>query len=73
MEIRGSEVEKQPKKPLRNRLSFIGPGAIVTASFIGPGTVTMSTKAGASYGYALYGPYCFRLSQQSFYKKCPQG
>lgn len=61
MEIRGSEVEKQPKKPLRNRLSFIGPGAIVTASFIGPGTVTMSTKAGASYGYALLWAVLFSI------------
>ena len=31
----------------------IGPGTLVAAAFIGPGTVTVCTKAGAQFGYAL--------------------
>ena len=41
------------KKTLRERLNFLGPGAIITASFIGVGTITTATRAGASYGYAI--------------------
>ena len=31
----------------------IGPGTLVAAAFIGPGTVTVCTKAGAQFGFAL--------------------
>ncbi len=31
----------------------IGPGVLIAAAFIGPGTVTLSTIAGASFGYTL--------------------
>jgi manganese transport protein len=30
-----------------------GPGALIAAAFIGPGTVTVCTKAGVSFGFAL--------------------
>ena len=48
-------------KTLRDRLKFIGPGAIVTASFIGPGTVTTATQAGASFGYAVLWAVVFSI------------
>ena len=36
-----------------NPFKNLGPGTLVAAAFIGPGTVTMCTKAGGSYGFAL--------------------
>nr|WP_245629824.1 Nramp family divalent metal transporter [Domibacillus robiginosus] len=48
-------------KTFRDRIKFIGPGAIVTASFIGPGTVTTATKAGASFGYAVLWAIVFSI------------
>ncbi|OES46353.1 Nramp family divalent metal transporter [Domibacillus iocasae] len=48
-------------KTFRDRLKFIGPGAIVTASFIGPGTVTTATRAGASFGYAVLWAVVFSI------------
>ncbi|NRA11604.1 MAG: Nramp family divalent metal transporter [Crocinitomicaceae bacterium] len=36
-----------------NPFKNIGPGALIAAAFIGPGTVTVCTKAGASFGFAL--------------------
>lgn len=50
------------EKTRRNKLEFIGPGAIVTASFIGPGTVTTATKAGASFGYAVLWAIVFSIA-----------
>ena len=38
---------------LRQRLSQVGPGILVTAAFIGPGTIATASSAGASYGFAL--------------------
>ena len=38
---------------LVQKISAIGPGAMVAAAFIGPGTVTTATIAGSSYGYTL--------------------
>lgn len=49
------------KRPVRERLKVIGPGAIISASFIGPGTVTTATKAGASFGYALLWAVLFSI------------
>lgn len=37
----------------KDKVKAIGPGAVITASFIGPGTITVCTKAGAGFGYAL--------------------
>ncbi len=34
-------------------IKHIGPGTLVAAAFIGPGTVTICTKAGAQFGFAL--------------------
>jgi manganese transport protein len=46
---------------LKNFLSKIGPGAIVSAAFIGPGTVTTSTLCGAQYGYTLLWTVTFSI------------
>ena len=37
----------------KSLFSKIGPGAIIAAAFIGPGTVSLCTKAGIEFGYAL--------------------
>ena len=36
-----------------NKISKIGPGALIAAAFIGPGTVTVCSIAGNSFGYSL--------------------
>jgi len=36
-----------------NPFKSIGPGTLIAAAFIGPGTVTLCSKAGISFGYAL--------------------
>lgn len=41
------------KYTLKEKFMALGPGLLVVGSFIGPGTVTSSTRAGATYGYAL--------------------
>ena len=38
---------------LKDIVTSLGPGMIITASFIGPGTVTSMTRAGAGFGYSL--------------------
>ena len=38
---------------LYEKISKIGPGAIVAAAFIGPGTITVCSIAGSSFGYTL--------------------
>lgn len=40
-------------KSFWQKLSSVGPGAIVVAAFIGPGTVTTCTLAGVNFKYAL--------------------
>lgn len=46
---------------LWDKLKAVGPGAVVTASFIGPGTVSMASRAGADYGYALLWTVIFAI------------
>ncbi len=36
-----------------NPFKTLGPGALIAAAFIGPGTVTVCTKAGVRFGFAL--------------------
>ncbi|MDI3481933.1 MAG: manganese transport protein [Tepidanaerobacteraceae bacterium] len=43
----------EKNKSFWQKLSSVGPGAIVTAAFIGPGTVTTCTLAGVNFKYAL--------------------
>ena len=38
---------------LSDKISKIGPGALIAAAFIGPGTVTVCSIAGNSFGYSL--------------------
>jgi Mn2+/Fe2+ NRAMP family transporter len=38
---------------LKKIFKNIGPGPLIAAAFIGPGTITISSIAGASFGYAL--------------------
>ena len=40
-------------RSLSNKISKIGPGALIAAAFIGPGTVTVCSIAGNSFGYSL--------------------
>ena len=40
-------------KAMKKWLNSSGPGVLVAAAFIGPGTVTVSTVAGANFGFAL--------------------
>jgi len=43
----------EKSKSLWQKLSNVGPGAIVAAAFIGPGTVTTCTLAGVNFKYGL--------------------
>lgn len=62
MALTKSEENTEPqKRTWKDRLKVIGPGAIVTASFIGPGTVTTTTRAGASFGFALLWAILFSI------------
>jgi len=38
---------------LSEKISKVGPGALIAAAFIGPGTVTVCSIAGNSFGYSL--------------------
>ena len=40
-------------KSLSEKISKVGPGALIAAAFIGPGTVTVCSIAGNSFGYSL--------------------
>jgi manganese transport protein len=40
-----------PRRPPRRR--WLGPGMLVTAAFIGPGSITVASRAGAEFGFAL--------------------
>jgi len=40
-------------RSLSEKISKVGPGALIAAAFIGPGTVTVCSIAGNSFGYSL--------------------
>lgn len=41
------------KRTFREKLSNMGPAAIITSAFVGPGTITAATLAGVKFGYEL--------------------
>lgn len=54
-------MEKNKTYTLKDKCKALGPGILVVGSFIGPGTITSATRAGATYGYALFWTVIFSV------------